>query len=278
VRDELAIARASGKPIFPIWVAGTEWTDCVPMGMGYTQFIDVRDDKYANGLQQIIAALSGQTVKLDTQETEALQDESETQVDTSQPPRNPYKGLRAFQAKDRNDFFGREDFVNELIITLRDGTEPPRFLCVVGASGSGKSSVAMAGLLPALQNGAIHGSENWIYLEPFVPGELPIENLTAALWAFLPQMPFDTIQENLNSPTTKGLHRLAQQIIKQGNQRLVLYIDQFEELFTLTATEEAAAAAGGRPVDCGERWAGGFRRLHSGVRHARRSGRGDAGS
>jgi serine/threonine protein kinase len=71
---------------------------------------------------------------------------------------NPYKGLRAFQEADAEDFFGREALTGQLL--ARFSPSPPRgegenrFLAVVGPSGSGKSSVVKAGLLPALRNGA----------------------------------------------------------------------------------------------------------------------------
>ncbi len=68
---------------------------------------------------------------------------------------NPYKGLRAFEEGDALDFFGREELVEELIKRLPH----TRFLAVVGPSGSGKSSVVRAGLIPAIRRGAIAGPE-----------------------------------------------------------------------------------------------------------------------
>lgn len=151
-------------------------------------------------------------------------------------PRNPYKGLHPFRSEDRQDFFGRNRFVNELISALQFDTKLARFLAVVGASGSGKSSVIMAGLLPALQEGAISGSEHWHYVAPFVPGKHPIENMTIALANVFPQKSQKAIREDLDNPNTRGLHMLARQAA--GHDYLVIYIDQFEELFTLTAGEE----------------------------------------
>ena len=68
---------------------------------------------------------------------------------------NPYKGLRAFQQADADDFFGRESLVAQLLNRLKDTGSSSRFLAVVGPSGSGKSSVVRAGLLPALRRGAL---------------------------------------------------------------------------------------------------------------------------
>src|SRR5688500_17231113 len=66
---------------------------------------------------------------------------------------NPYKGLRAFEEGDAVDFFGREELVEELVKRVTQ----TRFLAVVGPSGSGKSSVVRAGLIPAMRRGAIAG-------------------------------------------------------------------------------------------------------------------------
>ena len=82
---------------------------------------------------------------------------------------NPYKGLRAFEEGDAVDFFGREELVEELIKRV----EQTRFLAVVGPSGSGKSSVVRAGLIPALRRGAIAGSEDVAH-RGHVPWRSPI--------------------------------------------------------------------------------------------------------
>src|SRR6185369_7319041 len=75
-------------------------------------------------------------------------------------PDNPYKGLRAFQSADEQDFFGRDDLTHELLKRLAEvgisGSQPishsnvARFLAVIGPSGSGKSSLVKAGLIPAI--------------------------------------------------------------------------------------------------------------------------------
>jgi serine/threonine protein kinase len=70
---------------------------------------------------------------------------------------NPYKGLRPFRQADAADFFGREALTTQLLGRLSSSQEAGRFLAVVGPSGSGKSSVVKAGLLPALRQGAMPG-------------------------------------------------------------------------------------------------------------------------
>jgi DNA-binding SARP family transcriptional activator len=74
------------------------------------------------------------------------------------PARNPFKGLRAFTEADAADFFGRGELVGELCAVLAGGA---RLVVLVGPSGSGKSSLAAAGLLPALRSGAVDGSDRW---------------------------------------------------------------------------------------------------------------------
>ena len=78
----------------------------------------------------------------------------------------PYRGLSAFTETDAEFFFGREALVADLVSHLRHN---PRFLAVVGPSGSGKSSVVQAGLFPALRRGEVPGSESWDILS-FRPG------------------------------------------------------------------------------------------------------------
>ena len=93
---------------------------------------------------------------------------------------NPYKGLRAFQEADADDFFGRDALIGQLLARLVEPGEGDRFLAVVGPSGSGKSSVVKAGLVPALRKGALPGSDQWFITE-MMPGAHPLEELERAL-------------------------------------------------------------------------------------------------
>lgn len=93
-------------------------------------------------------------------------------------PRNPYKGLLPFMEADAGDFFGREELVERLLGRLAEPST--RFLALVGPSGSGKSSVVRAGLIPALRGGALPGSERWLVAE-MVPGTQPMAELEEAL-------------------------------------------------------------------------------------------------
>ncbi len=162
-------------------------------------------------------------------------------------PRNPYKGLHAFTTEDTADFFGRERLISELITTLQKAHtsqqygDAQRLLTVIGPSGSGKSSVVLAGLLPALQQGALPGSERWIFLVPIVPGPHPLEALARSLSYQFPQRSLASLQEDLDISSGRGLHLLAEVLARGGDTPVVLYIDQFEELFTQTLEETERA-------------------------------------
>jgi WD40 repeat protein/class 3 adenylate cyclase len=153
------------------------------------------------------------------------------------PMKNPYKGLRAFQGADAPDFFGREALTERLLSRVAQTGELTRFLAVVGPSGSGKSSVVRAGLIPALKRGKAPGSERWLAVE-MLPSAHPFEELDAVL---------SSINANPNPPATllellrddeRGLLRAARRVLPQDESvELVLVIDQFEEVFTLVADE-----------------------------------------
>lgn len=104
-----------------------------------------------------------------------------SQTDISLPePENPYKGLHAFQTNDTRDFFGRDDLTQKLINRLTTQDPFHRFLAIVGPSGSGKSSLVRAGVIPALWKGAIEGSDKWFVVD-MIPGTHPIDKLETAL-------------------------------------------------------------------------------------------------
>ena len=96
----------------------------------------------------------------------------------------------------------------------------------------------MAGLLPRLQAGGLPGSEHWIYLDPIIPGNHPIEALALAFAQRVPDRSLKTIREDLSDDSTYGVHLLASTLSKQPETRVVLFIDQFEEVFTQTTSEE----------------------------------------
>src|SRR5712691_11577668 len=155
-------------------------------------------------------------------------------------PRNPYKGLHAFGYGDAYDFFGRERLVDALVDALEQHLAraqrqaAARFLAVVGPSGSGKSSVVLAGLLPRLHLDELPGSRHWVYLPPIVPGKHPLEALAATLGHALRERSLLSIREDLEEESGRGLHMLASQLSTPTAPTVVLVVDQCEELFTQT--------------------------------------------
>src|SRR5574341_190661 len=91
--------------------------------------------------------------------------------------RCPYKGLDVFEEEDAELFFGRERLVEDLV----DRVKQSRTVFITGPSGSGRSSLVRAGLIPALKQGAIKSlhSERWLY-ETMKPGREPIKDLALA--------------------------------------------------------------------------------------------------
>jgi hypothetical protein len=153
---------------------------------------------------------------------------------------NPYKGLRPFSEADAADFFGRAMLIQELLTRLAEPTELARFLAVVGPSGSGKSSVVRAGLIPALRQGGLPGSEQW-FISEMLPGRHPFEELAAALLRVAINPPENLLAQLRDGE--RGLLRTVRRILPaEGDIELVLVIDQFEEMFTLVEAEASRAA------------------------------------
>ena len=144
---------------------------------------------------------------------------------------NPYNGLLAFGEDDAERFFGRERLVSE---ATRKLAEHRRLLALVGPSGAGKSSAVRAGLIPAIRKGAIPGSDRWL-IARMVPGAHPFAELEAALlWSTLDAP--DSLSEQLAGDAS-GLLRSALRLLPTDEAKLLLVIDQFEELFTLVEDE-----------------------------------------
>ena len=152
--------------------------------------------------------------------------------------RNPYKGLRPFVEADAADFFGRDRLVDELITRIGEPEDGARFLAVVGPSGSGKSSLVRAGLVPALRRGAVPGSDGW-YVVELHPGAHPFEELAAALTR-IAVTPLTGLVERLQQDGA-GLFRVAADILPTPPAQLLVVIDQFEEVFTLVEDEDQRA-------------------------------------
>lgn len=178
-------------------------------------------------------------------------------------PSIPYPGLRPFEAADQPVFFGRESQISNILRQLEDH----RFVAVVGSSGSGKSSLVRAGLLPAMREGFLFSVTDWVTLI-IKPGNVPYERLATALcqseetlqWP----VPGDTEKEKKALSVDEALTLATLQKSERGlinalkdagmapNRHVMVVVDQFEELFAfrratsanrreVTSRDEAAA-------------------------------------
>lgn len=150
---------------------------------------------------------------------------------------NPYRGLRAFAERDAHVFYGRESLVRRLLNRLMQHEEYSRFLAVVGPSGSGKSSVVQAGLIPMLRQGALPGSENWFYSE-FVPGRDPLQELVNLINSLATTPPEGLVERIYNDEHAFG--EILHEVLPNDGSEVFLLVDQFEEVFTLSDDERTS--------------------------------------
>lgn len=142
---------------------------------------------------------------------------------------NPYKGLKAFEEIDSANFFGREALINRLLTNLRQQQRGQQFLALIGPSGSGKSSVVKAGIIPRMRHGTLPGSSKWFVVE-MEPGVHPLEELEAALLRIAVNPPPSLLSQLKED--TRGLLRAARRALPDDQSELFLFIDQFEQVFT----------------------------------------------
>jgi conflict system STAND superfamily ATPase/TIR domain-containing protein len=161
----------------------------------------------------------------------------------------PYRGLRVFDVDDAPFLFGREALIQWLLNEIRPAIEAQpvnRFLAIVGASGSGKSSVARAGLVAAIKHDGIPGSSRWP-VAILRPGPDPVESLAVAVSRAVnvgegaPALA-ELIAEFLKNE--KAVHLIARQSLSENpsGMRLMILVDQFEEVFTLCPKEDLREA------------------------------------
>jgi len=146
---------------------------------------------------------------------------------------SPYRGLAAFREQDKPFFFGREGFVQRLYHAVH---QRPLVTVIVGSSGSGKSSVVAAGLLPRLRE-----EGNWL-IASFRPGRQPFGALASALLPLLERELSETDSlleaQKLAQALRDGdleMHEVTQRVLDKAveSKRLLLVADQLEELYTL---------------------------------------------
>src|SRR6185436_4975413 len=220
---EFTQARALGKSIFPVIYA--------PGGESFVapdiQSLDLRSDRQG-GLDQLGRELT----------RIALNAQGGFDWDEA---RAPYPGLLSFEKEDAAIFFGRDDDSNLLIerLNARRVQGAPNLVALLGASGSGKSSLLRAGILPRIER----DRRNWIVLPPFRPRLDPLAEFSrAAAEALGAPEEWRTWRDRFVSQPPVALDDLADRLrvaAKAREAQILMSIDQGEELFTVTSPEEA---------------------------------------
>ncbi len=176
---------------------------------------------------------------------------SKQTLDAVAPPAarfNPFPGLRPFKFDESHLFFGRDGQSERLLAKLAS----TRFLAVVGTSGSGKSSLVHAGLLPALYSGFMPGAGSAWRIAIMRPGNDPLGNLARALNEPAVFGPADdtarALQINFTEATLRrgslGLVETARHQQMPPTENLLIVADQFEELFRVEQSTQSFASSG----------------------------------
>jgi WD40 repeat protein len=239
---EIAQAKALGKAIFPVTISPCR----IESILDDRQAIDMAGLGADEGCRRLFGAL--RAAGLDPQDS----------FDWD-PKRPPFPGLSYFDAEDAGIYFGREDDVRLVIETLtrmqRQGE--PRLLVLVGSSGSGKSSLVRAGVLPRLSK----ERSRWVIVAPFRPGLEPISELARSLSLAFPdgtsRPDWKAIRDRLREEScianpgdgsgalaTSVLNEYADDLTMLLGRReasVLLVVDQSEELLQSAAGEEASA-------------------------------------
>jgi hypothetical protein len=157
-----------------------------------------------------------------------VQEEVETAKVTQQPliKNSPYQGLKRFNLKDRDRFFGRD----KLIARLFEAVNRSNFSLVLGASGSGKSSVVRAGLIPELKKSL---ESQTFYDFIFTPNQDPFDSLYRCLLSEEKDYSFSKAEAEIALESKANTLTKVISTLKKDEERWLIFVDQFEELFTI---------------------------------------------
>lgn len=242
-REDLAKAEVYNIPVIGYWVAGQRWSDVLPVDQQVIRAIDVVDVRQMQNPDELVLSLDRLREKLRLF-LPAL--EGQQEPISLGMPRNPYKGLRAFETEDAYDFFGRDHLVNivferlvMILATQKEASPCARLFAVIGPSGAGKSSLIKAGVLPRLQKpfNELEGSSQWLYLT-MRPTSRPLQELTEALKKEIVQYQLVGLEEELEHTTAHLMLERLLQWASSCHTRIILFVDQFEEIFAPTVADQ----------------------------------------
>ena len=147
---------------------------------------------------------------------------------------NPFPGLRPFSFEDRRNFFGRKEHVRNIVNKISN----ERFIAITSPSGTGKSSLVNAGIIPCISGGFNNIDEPAWRIINLIPGTSPIENLAGKITESLNN---DRVEDKETSQPDKisrllrsspdGLAESLKQLTETNHDKVLLIIDQFEDLF-----------------------------------------------
>jgi len=153
---------------------------------------------------------------------------------------NPFPGLRPFAPEESDLFFGREGESEEVLGKLLKN----RFVTVIGASGSGKSSLIYCGVLPKVRNSKVKESSGWKIIS-FRPGNDPFGNLADAISEDLSATGQKHIDRNVILSELRdnpgGIAATTKKFLIKSDERVLFVVDQFEELFRYSTLGKADA-------------------------------------
>src|SRR4030095_8536135 len=154
---------------------------------------------------------------------------------------NPFVGLRPFESDESLLFFGRQEQTLELLQRLHQH----HFVAVVGSSGSGKSSLIRAGLIPSLKGGYLVDDRDRWMITIMKPGQSPLYNLADAMLNQLkPGTDISSITSLLKRIKEEGVDAvldIIKPLWKKQNTNFFLLVDQFEELFRFSMEQKEVA-------------------------------------
>jgi WD40 repeat protein len=220
---EVTLARSLGRPVFPVLL---ERGARLPL-LDDVQSVPLGSD--GSGLGRLVAGL--RAAGLDPGASFAWDG-----------LRSPYPGLAPFTAADAAVFFGRTAEIEQLLQLLQPTLQrgPSRFVGIVGPSGSGKSSLLHAGLLPRLA----HTPHRWVVVPALVPGGRPVRNLATALARTFAELGrYPDVDEVVRRLVDDGLTGIVSELAELGHRGdtrpdVLVVVDQAEELVTRSGPRE----------------------------------------